>query len=158
MVSDAVGGLTRLPWISGALCRKFAGSPVCPRVHPADPIGYAVYVGAVLGTIRRHMQFAEFETLPDHPGKRELLSGELIELPPAKQKHNQIAERIYLRLREILPEAGNPSLGEVHHEMGYLFDDGSWLQPYVSITHFRPGGGGLLPRLSRAGREGRLRK
>jgi hypothetical protein len=75
-------------------------------------------VGAVLGTIRRHMQFAEFETWPDHPGKRELLSGELIELPPAKQKHNQIAERIYLRLREILPEAGNPSLGEVHHEIG----------------------------------------
>ncbi len=24
-------GLTRLPWISGAFCRKFAGSPVCPR-------------------------------------------------------------------------------------------------------------------------------
>src|ERR1019366_6144003 len=24
-------GLTRLPWISGAYCRKFAGSPVCPR-------------------------------------------------------------------------------------------------------------------------------
>ena len=23
-------GLTRLPWISGAVCRKFAGSPVCP--------------------------------------------------------------------------------------------------------------------------------
>src|ERR1019366_2240549 len=30
-------GLTRLPWISGALCRKFAGSPVCPRVP--DPPG-----------------------------------------------------------------------------------------------------------------------
>src|ERR1022692_2013152 len=25
-------GLTRLPWISGVPCRKFAGSPVCPRV------------------------------------------------------------------------------------------------------------------------------
>src|ERR1035438_9317391 len=24
-------GLTRLPWISGAFCRKSAGSPVCPR-------------------------------------------------------------------------------------------------------------------------------
>ena len=81
------------------------------------------------------MQFAEFETLSDRPGKRELLVGELIELPPAKQKHNQIAERIYLRLREILSEAGNPSLGEAHHEMGYLFEDGSWLQPDVSITH-----------------------
>jgi hypothetical protein len=71
-------------------------------------------VGAVLGTIRRHRQFAEFETSPDRPGKRELLSGEPIELPPAEQKHNQIADRIYLRLRAILSEAGNRSLGEVH--------------------------------------------
>jgi len=89
----------------------------------------------MLGTIRKHMQFAEFESLPDSPGKRELLKGELIELPPAKQRHNQIAERVFLRLREILPEAGNSSLGHVHHEMGYLFEDGSWLQPDVSITH-----------------------
>src|ERR1017187_9517813 len=28
-------GLTRLPWISGAVCRKFAGSPVCPRSPPS---------------------------------------------------------------------------------------------------------------------------
>lgn len=106
-------------------------SPQIPRFR----IGYAGYVGATLSTIRRHMQFAEFERLPDNPGKRELLRGELIELPPAKQKHNQIAERMYLRLREILSEASSRSLGEVHHEMGYLFEDGSWLQPDVSITH-----------------------
>ena len=87
------------------------------------------------GTIRRHMQFAEFERLPDYAGKRELLTGELIESPPAKQKHHQIAEKIYLRLREILAGAAIRSLGEVHHEMGYLFEDGSWLQPDVSITH-----------------------
>ena len=105
------------------------------HVHPVAPIGYAGYVGAMPSTIRRHMQFAEFERLPDHPGKRELLRGELIELPPAKQKHNQIAERLYLRLREMLSETSNASLGEVHHEMGYLFADGSWLQPDVSITH-----------------------
>src|ERR1035438_3162074 len=30
-------GLTRLPWISGAFCRKFAGSPVCPRIPEPDP-------------------------------------------------------------------------------------------------------------------------
>src|ERR1017187_3080000 len=30
-------GPTSLPWISGSLCRKFAGSPVCPRVP--DPPG-----------------------------------------------------------------------------------------------------------------------
>src|ERR1035441_5555464 len=35
-------GLTRLPWISGAFCRKFAGSPVCPRFPgPAPRIGFS---------------------------------------------------------------------------------------------------------------------
>jgi len=92
-------------------------------------------VGAVPGTIRRHLSFSEFERLPDSPGKRELFRGELIEHRPARHKHNQIAERIYLRLREILLQCPNHSLGEVHHEMGYLFEDGSWLQPDVSITH-----------------------
>ena len=29
--TGALRGLTRLPWISGAFCRKSAGSPVCPR-------------------------------------------------------------------------------------------------------------------------------
>src|ERR1035441_9347580 len=30
-LSPIARGLTRLPWIFGAFCRKFAGSPVCPR-------------------------------------------------------------------------------------------------------------------------------
>src|SRR5450756_1849588 len=30
-------GLTRLAWISGAFCRKFAASPVCPRVRSPLP-------------------------------------------------------------------------------------------------------------------------
>ena len=105
------------------------------EIIPSRRIGYAGHVGAMLGTIRKQMPFAEFERLPDHPGKRELLKGELIELPAAKHKHNQIAEKMYLRLREILPETRNSALGEVHHEMGYLIEDGSWLQPDVSITH-----------------------
>src|ERR1019366_9211352 len=33
----ALRGLTRLPWISGALCREFAGSPVCPRLPDVCP-------------------------------------------------------------------------------------------------------------------------
>ena len=38
----ALRGLTRLPWISGAFCRKFAGSPVCPRVsEPGAGIGFS---------------------------------------------------------------------------------------------------------------------
>jgi len=36
----ALRGLTRLPWISGAFCRKSAGSPVCPRLpEPGAGVG-----------------------------------------------------------------------------------------------------------------------
>jgi Uma2 family endonuclease len=90
-------------------------------------------------TVVKRLTFEEFELLPDQPGKRELLRGELIELPPAKRKHNEIAERLYLRLIAILDEIrvreGASVFGKVHHEMGYRFPDGSWLQPDVSITH-----------------------
>jgi Uma2 family endonuclease len=90
------------------------------------------------GAIAGHMTFEEFERLPDSPGKLELLRGELIELPPAKLKHNEICERIYRRLIAILAEAHIRAecgaLGKVHHEMGYRVGDG-WLQPDVSITH-----------------------
>src|ERR1019366_2578743 len=41
------------------------------------------------------LSFEEFERLPDEPGKLELLDGELIQLPPAKRKHVDIAHRIY---------------------------------------------------------------
>jgi len=85
------------------------------------------------------MTFGEFEQLPGKPGKQELIKGELIELPPAKRKHNEMAERIYQFLIAFLSEAHRRgearSLGKVHHEMGYLLRDGSWLQPDVSITH-----------------------
>lgn len=77
----------------------------------------------------RHLTFEEFEQLPDQPGKLELLRGELIELPPAKRRHNQIAERIAEALRQLRPS------GIVHHEMGYKLRSGSWLQPDVSVTH-----------------------
>lgn len=89
--------------------------------------------------VAKRLTFEEFELLPDQPGKRELLRGELIELPPAKRKHNEIAKRVFLRLFDILTEVraheACTDLGDVYHEMGYLFADGSWLQPDVSITH-----------------------
>jgi len=90
-------------------------------------------------TATRLLTFDEFERMSDHPGKQELLRGELFELPPAKLKHNRIAERIFLCLMAIVEqahargEAG--ALGEVHHEMGYRFEDDGWLLPDVSITH-----------------------
>ena len=55
------------------------------------------------GTTR--MSFAEFELLPDQPGKRELLEGELIELPPAKLRHHRISHRIYDSLKTATTEA-----------------------------------------------------
>jgi Uma2 family endonuclease len=38
--------------------------------------------------------FAEFERLPDIPGKQELVDGELILMPPAEKRHATIAMRI----------------------------------------------------------------
>jgi Uma2 family endonuclease len=85
------------------------------------------------------LTFEEFERLPDQPGKRELLKGELIELPPAELKHNKISHIIFLRLYAALAEAharGDASeLGEVYHEMGYKLEGDGYVQPDVSITH-----------------------
>jgi Uma2 family endonuclease len=83
----------------------------------------------------RQITFEEFEQMPEQPGKQELLRGELIELPPAKRKHNEIAEKIYLELSKMVAGSNAQHLGKVHHEMGYEFTGHTWLQPDVSITH-----------------------
>ena len=91
------------------------------------------------GTTVMRLTFGEFEILPDRPGKLELLRGELIELPPAKRKHNEIAHRIFLSLMRILADAHHRGqaleLGAVYHEMGYRMEGDGWLQPDVSVTH-----------------------
>ena len=85
------------------------------------------------------LTFEEFERLPDQPGKRELLEGELIELPPAEYTHNDVAERICDALKTALAAAharGEATeLSRAHHEMGYELPDAGWLQPDVSVTH-----------------------
>src|SRR5580700_3772558 len=85
------------------------------------------------------LTWEEFERLPDQPGKRELLKGELIELPPAKYRHGNIGERIFIRLYAALEETRARgvahSLGDAHIEMGYQLGGQSWLQPDVSVTH-----------------------
>jgi len=92
-----------------------------------------------MATTTATLTFEEFERLPDQPGKRELLRGELIELPPAEFKHNKISHIIFLRLYAALAEAharGDASeLGEVYHEMGYRLEGNGYVQPDVSITH-----------------------
>jgi Uma2 family endonuclease len=73
------------------------------------------------------LSFAEFEQLPDAPGKRELIDGELIEMPPPKLSHSIVARRIYELLREALDKS------QVWMETGYRIG-GGWLQPDVSVT------------------------
>lgn len=85
------------------------------------------------------LTFEEFERLPDQVGKLELLHGELIDMPPAKRKHNESAHRILFflcRLLEDLHSRGEGGqIGSAWIEMGYQMGTRSWLQPDVSITH-----------------------
>ena len=86
-----------------------------------------------MGAVRTTLTVEEFLQLPGLPaGKRELLRGELIELPPAKRKHNQAAHRMQKWLEAAVAAAG--IAGEVYIEMGYRFGSLHWLQPDVSLT------------------------
>jgi Uma2 family endonuclease len=84
------------------------------------------------------LTFEEFERLPDQPGKRELLKGELIEVPPADFVHTRVSYRICKVLDAAVSEAharGTAAeLGEVFPEMGYLLPAAGWVQPDVSAT------------------------
>ena len=63
------------------------------------------------------LTFEEFERLPDHTGKRELVRGEVIELPPAKYRHNRTGMKVYKRIDAALEQAHSvgqaAALGEV---------------------------------------------
>lgn len=72
--------------------------------------------------------FAEFETLPDIAGKRQLLEGEVIDLPPAKLTHMAIVASIAKRLLQLFHEA------QVWIEGGYRMGE-SFLIPDVSVSH-----------------------
>ncbi|SPF34851.1 conserved hypothetical protein [Candidatus Sulfopaludibacter sp. SbA4] len=92
-----------------------------------------------MGDVRTLLTFEQFEQLPDDPGKCELLEGELIEMPPAKRKHNRTSERLFRRLdaavRKLHRRGQAAGLGDTHHEEGYLLGPVTWLKPDVSITH-----------------------
>jgi Uma2 family endonuclease len=74
----------------------------------------------------RVMTFAEFEQLPETPGKQELLDGELVEMPPAKFSHMDISMRFFLFLHGIVKQS------RVMHETGFRMG-GGWLQPDASV-------------------------
>jgi len=69
----------------------------------------------------------EFLNLPDTPGKQELLDGELISLPPAKNSHSIIARAFQDLLLTVLDKA------RVWFFEGYQLRRG-WLIPDVSVT------------------------
>src|SRR5689334_14680357 len=93
----------------------------------------------VMGMVSTLLTFDEFEQLPDKPGKLELLRGELIELPPPEQDHNDIAQLIFIALfdtlRKLRDESPELPLGRAYQETGYKISPNSWLQPGVSLTH-----------------------
>jgi len=87
------------------------------------------------------MSFADFERLEQGAGHIELLKGELVRLPPAKLRHNQIGKRLLFLLEAALEKVRrdrpDARWGEAYQEMGYFLrrDPGTWLQPDVSLTN-----------------------
>jgi len=80
-----------------------------------------------MATVTGAVTFAEFEQLPDIAGKRELLDGEAIDLPPPKRVHMEIAHAIQDLLRSIFPRP------RVWVESGYRMGE-AWLVPDVSVS------------------------
>jgi Uma2 family endonuclease len=73
------------------------------------------------------LTFAQFEALPEKPGKLELLHGRVIEMPPPKRSHQSVVKKLYERLRSVLEES------RVWPDTGYRVQDG-WLVPDVSVV------------------------
>jgi Uma2 family endonuclease len=92
-----------------------------------------------MGKVRTLLTFEEFERMPEQPGKQELIRGELIELPPAKLKHNRSAGdlRDFLKaaLAELKAREEAVTVGRAHYQMGYKLPNNSWFIPDVSITY-----------------------
>lgn len=74
------------------------------------------------------MTFAEFELLPDIEGKRELVDGEIITMPPPELAHSRVAKRILFLLAARFKE----SLVWPDHT-GYRIARG-WIEPDVSVS------------------------
>ena len=73
------------------------------------------------------LTFAEFENLPDKPGKRELIEGELIEMPPPLDNHTLTAQALLFLLSDVLGRA------RVRMGAGYKIGE-NWVQPDLSVT------------------------
>ena len=74
------------------------------------------------------MTFAEFEQLPDEPGKRELIDGEVITMPPPEKAHSRLAKRVFRLFLEAVGEAR-----AWHDHTGYGIGSGL-IEPDVSVS------------------------
>jgi Uma2 family endonuclease len=81
-----------------------------------------------MSTATQLMTFAEFEQLPDMPGKQELINGRLVSMPPPETKHSVVSKRVFRIFLLSLPEAR-----VWHDHTGYRVA-GGWLEPDVSVT------------------------
>lgn len=72
--------------------------------------------------------FAEFEQLPESPGKQELIDGELITMPPPELRHTELMKVVYDFLRQTLPSS---RVWPDH--TGYRIA-GGWIEPDVSVS------------------------
>ena len=74
------------------------------------------------------LTFAEFEKLPDMPGKQELINGQLITMAPPENKHSLILARIFSLLLTRWP------VGRAWGDhTGYRMGDG-WIEPDASVS------------------------
>jgi Uma2 family endonuclease len=87
--------------------------------------------------VQTELTLDDLEQMPDEWVHRELINGELLELPRPDLTHIRTAKRIYDLLNTYCQEE---NLGEVFHEAGYKVtsDKRNWIQPDVSyVTEIR---------------------
>jgi Uma2 family endonuclease len=85
-----------------------------------------------VSTTATQFTIADLERMPDDGMHREILDGELIELPPSKLVHQDITKRIFLAL--VRYEQNDPGF-IVYQEAGFKLSRelNNWLQPDVSV-------------------------
>jgi Uma2 family endonuclease len=72
--------------------------------------------------------FADFEQLPDVPGKRELIDGEILVMPPPELRHSELAKKVLFLLARNLDQS---RIWGDH--TGYRIA-GGWIEPDVSVS------------------------
>jgi Uma2 family endonuclease len=83
--------------------------------------------------VQTELTLDDLEQMPDDGMHRELVNGELIELPPPERRHSEEAHNIYDCLS---PFVKHRRLGRMFVEAGYKVtsDKRNWIQPDVSFV------------------------